>query len=137
MVLLGYLDSAMKEKEMKTIQFLMVGLVSVFLMIGCESISNGEFNDEQRFVITNSSSSTFRIVAAEARIGAGPLGRLTIAGDGIHRGESQYVTVSDDQCDNDLTVFVTYNDPEQTTCNLAGHIPCGGTASFVFNNTNC
>ena len=122
---------------MKTIQFLMVGLVSVFLMIGCGEPTGESIASEQVFTVTNSLSSTYRIVDGQAGVVGELLGDLSMSGDGIHKGASIVYNVDDDKCDKDWRVWVYYNDPGRTACTLVKSIPCNGSVGFMFNNTNC
>ena len=103
----------------------------------CEGSPPLDDGTKQSYTIVNSASSTFRIVNAQAGPVGSFLGNLYIDGDGLHKGESQSYGVSDDECDEDWKVIVYYNDPGSTACAQVKTVPCGGSATFVFNNTLC
>ena len=83
--------------------------------------------------ITNSSSSTYRIVSATANIPDKSPQTLNISGNGIHKGEMQYFVVR--PCEKQWIVDVIYNDPAHTNCEKVHTVPCGSSANFTFNNT--
>ena len=97
--------------------------------------ANGE--PEQSYTIVNSASSTFRIISGEAGPVAALPRRIYFNGNGLHKGQSQRFSVQYGECDTDWKVIVYYNDPGATACAQVKTVPCGGSATFVFNNTNC
>ena len=110
----------------------------MFFAVGCET-KVGDVNDdtEQSFTVINSAGSTFRIVDGQANKLGEHLRSLVISGDGIHKGGSQSFDVSSDDCDENWRVVVYYNDPDRTDCATTKFIACGGSTSFIFNNTTC
>jgi len=124
---------------MKTIKYILTGLLLGLFIIGCSSKGAESVDDdtEQSFTITNSSSSTFRIVDGQAGIAGDLLYSLTINGDGIHKGGSQSFTVDSNDCDENWRVVVYYNDPSRTDCATTKFVACDGSANFIFNNTLC
>ncbi len=106
-------------------------------MTACESGARPDEDTGQSFTVVNSALSTFRIVSAQAGPVGSYIGNLYIHGDGLHKGGSQSYGVSDDECDKEWKVIVYYNDPGSTYCAQVRTVPCGGSATFVFNNTLC
>jgi len=111
--------------------------LALMLFTACEGGPPVNGNTKQLYTVVNSASSTYRIINGQA----GPVGTLLkyihFDGDGLHKGHSQSFGVSDDECDKDWRVYVYYNDPGNTYCSQVKRVPCGGSATFVFNNTNC
>ena len=83
--------------------------------------------------ITNSASSTYRIVSASANTADATPKKLNLSGNGIHKGEMQNFLVK--PCGEQWIVDVIYNDPAHTNCEKVHTVPCGGSANFTFNNT--
>jgi len=124
---------------MRTIKYLLGGLLIGLFIGACSSkeVNSVDDDTEQSFIVTNSSSSTFRIVDGQAGVVGNGLVGLAINGDGIHKGGSQSFAVDSDDCDEDWSVVVYYNDPSRTDCEATKFVPCGGSANFIFNNTTC
>ncbi len=111
----------------------------MFFIAGCETktLEGVDDDTEQSFTIINSSSSTFRIVDAQAGVVGDFFNAVVIDGDGIHKGGSQSFTVDSNDCDDNWRVDVYYNDPSRTHCSTTQFISCGSSTSFTFNNTTC
>jgi len=112
---------------------LLIGAV----LTGCENSTPVDDETRQYFTVVNSASSTFRIVSGQAGPVGSFLGNIYIDGDGLHKGQSQSYGVYDDECNKEWKVIVYYNDPGSTYCAQVKTVPCGGSATFVFNNTLC
>lgn len=128
-----------RRNEMKTIKYLLTGLLLGLFIIGCSGKGIEEVGDDtgQSFTIINSLNATFRIVDGQAGVPGEPLEILSIDGDGIHKGESQSFAVDSNKCDDNWRVVVYYNDTSRTDCATTKFVACGGSTSFVFNNTTC
>ena len=117
--------------------FLIGVVLAVVGITACSGNQPVDDNTKQWYTVINSASSTYRIISGQA----GPVGSVLVNiqfdGDGLHRGHSQSFGVLDDYCDKDWRVYVYYNDPGSTYCSQIKRVPCGGSATFVFNNTNC
>ncbi len=117
--------------------FLIGAVLAVAGVTACQGGPPVNDDTKQSYTVVNSASSTFRIVSGQAGPVGGLLKYIYFDGDGLHKGHSQSFGVGDNECGKDWKVFVYYNDPGSTSCSLVKRVPCGGSATFVFNNTNC
>lgn len=93
----------------------------------------------QSILVSNSTSSTFRIVRLSVGItgDASPAMTTVPIGEGIHRGYNVTFDVDPEECDMDWIINASYNDIPSTSCSTTGLIKCREVNSFTFNNLSC